>query len=157
MCNSQAPHSPKPCCGNEGCLHHGHLHIPWMNPSPDRAPALLPKHRAELNITTSTSVIVSGFFLHPGLGTQAGTERVQRRGPGISRGCRLCAPPGSTPLLCAALSYSHPGERNTCRNWKMSCQGQRNLANELLSLVFFVLTQRVSQFCSFGVCAAYHL
>lgn len=130
-----------------------------MQPSSGRAPAQLPKHRAEINTTTSTSLCLSlfgGFFLQvaPRFGS---TGRVQRRGRGASRGCWLCAPPGSFPLLWAALSYSNPGERNTCKNWNMSWQSQRNLANELLSLVFFVLTQPVSQFCSFGVCVAYHL
>lgn len=127
----------------------------WMKPSPERAPALLPEHRAELNITTSPSVHLSFFGpfslqVAPRFGGQIG-------GPGASTGCWLCAPPGSSPLLCAALSYSDPGERNTCKNWKMSWQSQRNLANELLSLVFFILTQPVSQFCSFGVCVVYHL
>lgn len=151
--------SPAVDCGTKGVCTTATSTLPGlrMKPSPDRASAPLPKHRAELNITTSTSVcpLFSPFFLQvaPRFGdTGRHRGRVWRRGPGTSRGCWLCAPPGSSPLLCAALSYSDPGERNTCKNRKMSWQSQRNLANELLSLMFFVLTQPVSQFCSFGVC-----
>lgn len=153
------PHTaPSPVhCGNKGCLHHSHLHIPWAldETKPRESPSSATGAQAELNITTSTSVCLSFFGpfslqVAPRFGGQIG-------GPGASTGCWLCAPPGSSPLLCAALSYSDPGERNTCKNWKMSWKSQRNLANELLSLVFFILTQPVSQFCSFGVCVVYHL
>lgn len=152
--------SPAAGCGNKGCTT-ATFTLPGLQrkASTTRAPAQLPKHRAEINITTSTSVclsLFSGFFLQvvPRFGS---TGRIWRRGPGTSTSCWLCDPPGSSSLLCAALSYSNPRERNTCKIWNMSWQSQRNLANELLSLFFFILTQPVSQFCSFGVCGAYHL
>lgn len=62
--------------------------------------------------------------------------RARKRGPGTSKGpfttwSHSSSQPCGSPPLCAALSYSHLGERNICKNWKMSWQSQKNLASEL--------------------------
>lgn len=66
--------------------------------------------------------------------------RVRKRGPGmptqlLTMRSRRSSQPGSSLPLCAALSYSNLGERNICKNWKMSWQSQKKLASEL-SLVY---------------------
>ena len=136
-----------------------------MKPRADKAPAVqLQKHKDELNITTSISLCISFFncfflqvaprFIRPGSRFESTDLHTWRVHWLLTTRSRRSSRPGISPLLCAALSYSHQGERNTCKNWKMSWKSKKKPGKWAQ---FGVLPQLVSQFCPFCACVAYHL